>query len=84
MKGYPGDPDGANPSTQARHWFSHAVLDVVRYRDESDRVLLAIGLPDGFVTYRNLASSVLWLRANLPFTIFWVDESGAIRVDELG
>ncbi len=41
-------------------------------------------MQDGLVTYRNPAASVLWLCGNLPFTIFWVAESGAIRVAELG
>ena len=79
VKGYPRGTQKTNPPTQARHWFSHAVFDLVRYRDESDSAELALGLPDGYVTYQNLANHVTWLRSHLPFTIYWVGESGGVR-----
>lgn len=79
VKGYPRRTERTNPATQARHWFSHAVFDLVLYRDESDTAELALGLPDGFVTYPNLAGRVAWLRSNLPFTIYWVNQSGEVR-----
>jgi hypothetical protein len=81
VKGFPTGTQKTNPSTQARHWFSHAVFDLVMYRDQSDSAELALGLPDGFATYQNLAERVRWLRTNLPFSIFWVAESGSIRSD---
>lgn len=79
VKGYPTGTAKTNPSTQARHWFSHAVFDLVLYRGESDSASLAIGLPDGFVTYQKLAARVSWLRKQLPFTLFWVDDAGRVR-----
>jgi hypothetical protein len=79
VKGYPRGTRKTNPSTQARHWFSHAVFDLVRYRDESDTAELALGLPAGYATYQNLADRITWLRSNLPITIYWVSESGAVR-----
>lgn len=79
MKGYPRGTQKTNPSTQARHWFWHAVFDLVRYRDESNAANLALGLPDGYVTYKNLTDRVTWLRSNLPFRIYWVSESGEVR-----
>ena len=81
VKGYPRGTQKTNPPTQARHWFSHAVFDLVRYRDESESTQLALGLPDSFVTYRNLATRVTWLRSHLPFTIYWVSEAGEVRVE---
>lgn len=81
VKGYPRGTQKTNPSTQARHWFSHAVFDLVRYRDESDRAELALGLPDGFVTYQRLANHVTWLRSHLPFTIYWINEYGDVRLE---
>ena len=79
VKGYPRGTPKTNPSTQARHWFSHAVFDLVLYRNQSESAELALGLPGGFTTYQNLAGRVEWLRSHLPFTIYWVSESGAVR-----
>jgi len=79
VKGYPRGTKKTHPSTQARHWFSHAVFDLVRYRDESDAADLALGLPDSYVTYKNLTARITWLRSHLPFTIYWVSESGNVR-----
>ncbi len=83
VKGYPRGTQKTNPPTQARHWFSHAVFDLVRYRDESHSAELALGLPDGFATYQNLAERVRWLRSHLPFTIYWVRQSGEVRLESV-
>jgi len=71
VKGYPEGTGTTNPSTQARHWFSHAIFDVVQYRNENDEVSLAVGLPD-FPTYRALARKVEWLEQSAPFSYLWV------------
>jgi len=81
VKGYPQGTAQTIPSTQARHWFSHAVFDAVRYRDESPSALIGIALPDGTKTYLNLAKRIRWLRTRLPLTIFWIDEAGAVRAE---
>jgi hypothetical protein len=82
VKGYPRGTQKTNPSTQARHWFAHAVFDLALYRNESESTDLALGLPDGFTTYQKLADRVTWLRCHLPFTIYWVSESGHVRAQE--
>lgn len=79
VKGYPRATQKTNPATQARHWFSGAVFDLVLYRDETESAELALALPDGFVTYRNLADRVRWLRSHLPFTVYWLSKSGEVR-----
>lgn len=71
VKGYPVGTAKTNAPTQARHWFSHAVFDMVLYRGENSDVGLAIGLPD-FSTYRALAKRVAWLEKTTPFTYRWV------------
>lgn len=81
VKGFPTGTAKTNASTQARHWFSHAVFDLVRYKDEPGDALLALGLPDGFKTYHSLADRVMWLRRNLPFSIYWVGEDGIVRCE---
>lgn len=75
VKGYPEK----KPHQQARHWFAGAALDLVLYRDEDRTAALALGLPDGFSTYLNLAARVSWLRKQLPFAVFWIGKDGSVR-----
>jgi hypothetical protein len=79
VKGYPQGTPKTAPSTQSRHWFSHALFDVVLYRSRNDQVDIAVALPDGFVTYLNLAARVGWLREHVPFTLLWIGEDGQVR-----
>jgi hypothetical protein len=75
VKGYPEN----SPHVQARHWLAGAIFDLVLYRNERPDIELALGLPDGFVTYTSLAARVTWLRRATPFTLFWVAEDGQVR-----
>jgi hypothetical protein len=62
-KGYPSvgyrDPRRAaekkptNPTNQAQHWYSHALLKVMRLQTKHPDALVALGLPD-FPRYRTL------------------------------
>lgn len=81
VKGYPKGTERTNPSTQSRHWFSHAMFDVVRYRTKRPDVAIGVGLPDGFTTYLNLAPTVEWLHASAPFDFYWAGEDGEVRED---
>ncbi len=76
-----GLPTGTKPYTQARHWFSSAVFDLVLYRDERSDVDLALAFPDGFPTYKALAARLNAFRRVMPFTIYWVSASGTVRAD---
>jgi len=78
-KGFP-DPSLSSRYVYARHLFADGVLDLLRYRHQSDDIDLALGLPDGFTTYLALAKQVSWLRLKLPFSIFWGSENGSVRV----
>ncbi|MGO4500028.1 hypothetical protein AB4114_29555, partial [Paenibacillus sp. 2RAB27] len=77
VKGYPEK----SPNTQARHWFSSAIFDLILYHGENPEVTLAIAFPQGFQTYSNLVPRILWLKDSLPFTIYWVDETGNVTVE---
>ncbi len=79
VKGYPAGTARTNPATQSRHWFSHAMFDVVRYRTERRDIDLGVGLPDSFVSYANLAKKAAWLKESAPFTFFWVAEDGSVK-----
>lgn len=77
VKGYPE----RSTHVQARHWFANAIFDLILYRNERADVILAIALPDGFTTYATLARRTTWLRETMPFNIYWIAESGAVRVE---
>ncbi|MCY3783894.1 MAG: hypothetical protein OXG79_08930 [Chloroflexi bacterium] len=77
VKGFPE----RNPHVQARHWFSHAMFDMVLYRHENRAAELAIGLPSGFATYENLSKRIEWFKAVVPFRIFWVHQDGQVEVE---
>lgn len=81
VKGYPEQKSRTHPATQARHWFSGAIFDLVLYRSERSDVMVAMGMPDGFVTYQNLAARVGWLKKELPFRVLWVTKEGGVRED---
>lgn len=75
VKGFPK----RSVHTQARHWFSQALFDMIRYRDENSVVELAIGLPSGFATYQNLTQKIGWFKDAVPFRIFWVHQNGHVE-----
>jgi hypothetical protein len=77
VKGFPEK----SRHVQARHWFAGAIFDIVLYRNEATSPQLAVAFPDGFPTYRALVARMTALRAVLPFTIYWVAESGEVRVE---
>jgi hypothetical protein len=77
VKGFPEK----SAYTQARHWFAGALMDVVLYRGAESAIDLAIGLPDGFPTFQALASRVAWLRDRVPYSVYWVGESGTVRTE---
>lgn len=79
VKGYPE----SSPGVQARHWFAGALFDLVLYRHESSTAHLALGLPDGYTTYLNLARRSQWLQRTMPFAIYWISETGAVRVESI-
>jgi hypothetical protein len=79
VKGYPQGTPKTHATTQSRHWFSHAIFDVVLYRSRSEQVDIAVGLPDGFTTYLTLASRVGWLKDDVPFAYLWVAKDGSVR-----
>lgn len=80
-KGYPAGTVKTSPRTQARHWFSHAVFDLVIWHSENASAELALAFPNQ-VTYRNLAVRVRWLLEYLAASIYWVDETGEVSCQQ--
>lgn len=77
VKGYPKGTMRTTPSTQSRHWFSHALFDLILWRGEDASVSLAIALPDRN-TYRKLANRIDWFLLAARACIFWVSEDGSV------
>lgn len=77
VKGYPE----SSANTQARHWFSQAIFDLILYRGEDPNAELALAFPDGFVTYTKLLPRVMWLKQTNPFKVYWVSENGTLRIE---
>jgi hypothetical protein len=48
------------------------------YKDQDQKARLALGLPSGFSTYKNLVRRVRHTLAFFGCHIYWVSESGAI------
>lgn len=81
VKGFPERTEKTTSPTQARHWFSGAIFDLVLYRNDYPSAQLALALPEGFTTYATLTRRTQWLRESMPFTIFWIGETGDVRAE---
>jgi hypothetical protein len=77
VKGFPVRTPKTPPETQAPHWFASALLDIVRWRQETSTAQLAIALPV-YPTYERLAESTTWLETAAPFRYLWVTELGDV------
>jgi hypothetical protein len=90
VKGYPGtryaDPRRANevkptnPSSQARQWYSHALLKALLTRDEHSEYEIAIGLPDA-TTYRSLYRRTAQSLKLLDIRVLFVSPDGKVFED---
>ena len=74
-----GEVKRTQPTVQASHWFAGAVLSALRLRGKhaGDRVLTVF--PD-FPRYRNLADETAATLRVVGIEIWFVEESGAVRV----
>lgn len=81
VKGFPVErPDKrTHSSTQAGHWFKHALYDAIAYRQVTGDGQVAVALPD-FKRYRDLAASVEWVSKIGRFDYYWVKPDGTVTV----
>jgi hypothetical protein len=77
IRGFPG----GDAHKAARQWFASALLDLALRRTSDADVGLALALPAGFTVYATLAAEIAWLRGAMPFTIYWVAESGKVQAE---
>lgn len=79
--GYPIGTLRTNPRTQARHWFAHALFDLVLWHNEDSSLALGLALPEE-TTYLRLTDRSRWFFNALNARIFWVREPGGVFVQE--
>jgi hypothetical protein len=89
VKGFPSDKyvDGnnrgykkrTNPNTQAKHWFSEAILDLIRKKSADQNIEIALGFPR-FPRYLNLLRELQWFRETIGLFCYFVSENGEVEV----
>ncbi|MBY0382312.1 MAG: hypothetical protein K2W78_10380 [Xanthobacteraceae bacterium] len=87
-KGYPsvgyrdparaGETKRTNPSLQAQHWYSHAVLKAMRLQTEHPQARVALAFPD-FPRYRTLFDETCAGLTRLGVAVLTVKENGEVE-----
>ena len=87
VKGYPSNKymDGSKrgqikrtqPTLQAKHWFSDALLSVIRRKGKFPNSSIAIGLPE-FTRYLDLIKDANWALEKLGVRVFIVTQNGEV------
>ena len=91
VKGYPSDKyvedwgdkkkgtrKPTPPATQAKHWFSEAMMSVLLAKSEDHSVEVGLGFPR-MKTYLTLLNRVAYVREKLGIHVFLVDEDGLVK-----
>lgn len=74
-----GQSKNTNSNTQARHWFSHALLKLMIEGSRHNRARIVLALPE-FQTYRRLAEKTHRAFKKLGYEIWFVDQHGQVTV----
>jgi hypothetical protein len=90
VKGYPsttyergpkqGEAKATSPSSQARQWFSHALLSGMLLRHKRPEAEIALCFPD-FKTFRGLAAGTRACLEELRFGTYFVSKNGGVVLD---
>jgi len=89
VKGYPsryytqGEKKGkvkrASRSTQARHWFAEAIMELILAKSRDENIQIALGLPE-FKVYKNLLNKIKWFRQKVGLLCYLVNEKGEVKL----
>jgi hypothetical protein len=77
VKGYPTNTTRTAPATQARQWYSHALLKALDLY-QSGETEVALAFPDK-VTYKNLIARTRRALVRLNIGVYVVDASGQVQ-----
>jgi hypothetical protein len=72
-----GQPKPTQPTSQARQWFSHALLGMMLLRDKRPDAEITIAFPR-FATYENLVQRTKASFGLLGFGVYLVNEDGSV------
>lgn len=72
-----GEVKRTQPSTQAGHWYSQAVLAAMRLRSKEPEWRSVIALPD-FPRYRGLFAETAGSLTAAQIEVWWVDQAGSV------
>lgn len=73
-----GETKPTQPSTQAGHWFSQAVLAAMRLRTRHPTYISVVALPD-FQRYRTLYADTKSSLDASGIQVWWIHETGAVE-----
>lgn len=89
VKGYPsryytqGEKKGqvkrTSRSTQARHWFAEAIMELILTKSQDESIQIALGIPD-FRVYRKLLNRIKWFREKIGLFCYLVGEKGEVKL----
>lgn len=74
-----GELKPTSPTTQARHWFAHALLAAMKLRDAEPSWLSVMAFPD-FPTYRRLYTQTSTSLSACGIEVWTISEDGGIEV----
>lgn len=91
-KGYPsttyrdprraGEAKPTNPTIQAQHWYSHALLKLLRMQYAHPEAIIALGLPD-FPRYSALLNETRWALDALGIVLITSYPDGSVLAPNL-
>jgi hypothetical protein len=77
MRDFPGGRKGdlkrTSPATQARHWFSEGLFELILRKSENESVQIALGLPE-FPTYLRLLNQIKFFREKMELYCYLVKD----------
>jgi hypothetical protein len=80
VKGYPDGESIISSISQAEDWFKQAIFDIISYRQQDKKFLLAVALPD-FPLYKSMPNRILWLKDAAKFNYLWVGKDGCVVME---
>lgn len=75
--GKKGEKKRTNPNTQARHWFSEALFEILLAKCNDPDIEIALGFPF-FKTYEKFVERIKWHRSKIGISCYFVKECGEV------
>lgn len=83
IRDFPGGRKGelkrTAPATQARHWFSEALFELILQKSKNERLEIALGLPK-FPTYVRFLNQIKSFREKIGLYCYLLDKDGKVEL----